>query len=111
LGRAIAQVVSHRLPIAAAQVQSKVKSRGIRGGKMALGQVFFEHFISLCQYSFRQIRHTHLSSRAGTVGQLMADVPSGLGLVPHQKIKKKNTSTLLVIWDLGPVVYMYIFNI
>jgi hypothetical protein len=50
--------------------------------KMALGQVFCEYFGFPCQFSFHQLLHIHhhLSSGAGTVGQLAADVPSGLGL-------------------------------
>jgi hypothetical protein len=34
--------------------------------------------------------HHHLSSGAGTLGQLVADVPSGLSLTPPQETKKKN---------------------
>jgi hypothetical protein len=33
--------------------------------------------------------HTHLSSAAGTTGQLVAEVPSGLSLTPFQEIQKK----------------------
>jgi hypothetical protein len=50
--------------------------------KVSLGQVFSEHFGFLCQFSFHRLLHTHLSSGAGTIGQLVADVPSGLSL-PH----------------------------
>jgi hypothetical protein len=32
--------------------------------------------------------HSYLSSVAGTVGQLVVDVPSGLSLTPPQEIKK-----------------------
>jgi hypothetical protein len=48
--------------------------------KMALGQVFSEHFGFPCQFSFhRQLyTHHHLSSGAGSIGQLVPDVPSGL---------------------------------
>jgi hypothetical protein len=54
--------------------------------KVALGQVFFEDFSVPCQLSFHRLLHTHhLSSRAGTTGQLVADVPSGLGLTPPQE--------------------------
>jgi hypothetical protein len=51
---------------------------------MALGQVFSEYFGFPFQYSFHQIIHTHLSSGAGTLGQLVADVPSGLSLTPSK---------------------------
>jgi hypothetical protein len=57
--------------------------------KVALGQVFFECFGFLCQFSFNKLLHTHLSSGAGTTGQTVADVPSGLSLTPPQENKKK----------------------
>jgi fatty acid desaturase len=44
----------------------------------------------LWQFSFHRLLHNHhhhLSSRAGTTGQLVADVPSGLSLTPPQEIK------------------------
>jgi hypothetical protein len=58
-GRAIAQAVSCRLPTAAARVRARIKSFGI------------------CfpfQFSFYQMLHSHLSSGARTIGQLVADV-------------------------------------
>jgi hypothetical protein len=61
--------------------------------KVALGQVFSEYFGFRCQFFFHQllyIHHHHLSSGAGTIGQTVADVPSGLS--PHpKKLKKNNT--------------------
>jgi hypothetical protein len=58
--------------------------------KVALGQVFSEYFGFPCQFSFHQMLHTdHLSSEAGTIGQVVADVPSGLSLTPPQETKKK----------------------
>jgi hypothetical protein len=58
--------------------------------KVALWQVFSEYFGFPCQFSFHQLIHIHhLSSRAGTIGQFVADVPSGLSLTPPQEIKKK----------------------
>jgi hypothetical protein len=52
--------------------------------KVALGQVFSEYFGSPCQFSFHRLLHTHhLLSGADTIGQLVADVPSGLSLNPH----------------------------
>jgi hypothetical protein len=40
--------------------------------------------------SYHRLLHTyhHLSSMAGTVGQLEADVPSGLSLTPPKETKK-----------------------
>jgi hypothetical protein len=34
------------------------------------------------------MHHHHLSSGAGTTGQLVADIPSGLGVYAHHRIKK-----------------------
>jgi hypothetical protein len=48
-----------------------------------------------CQFSFHRLLHVHhyLSSGAGTIGKLVADVPSGFSLIPPQEIKKKNCET------------------
>jgi hypothetical protein len=58
---------------------------------VTLGQVFFEYFDLPCQFAFRRLlhNHNHLSSWAGTIGQTVAAVPSGLGLTPWKKIIKK----------------------
>jgi hypothetical protein len=54
--------------------------------KVALGKVFFEYFGVSCQFSFHRLLHTHhLSFGAGTRGQLVAEVPSGLSLTPPQE--------------------------
>jgi hypothetical protein len=59
-------------------------------GKVALGQVSSEYFGFPCQFSYHRLLHTHhLSTGAGTIGQLVADVPSGLSLTPPQETKKK----------------------
>jgi hypothetical protein len=66
--------------------------------KVALGQVFSEYFGFTYQFSFHQIFHTHhLSSRAGTIGQVVTDVPSGLSLTPPQKSKKKKKKVLVKV--------------
>jgi hypothetical protein len=64
--------------------------------KVALGQVFSKYFSFPCQFSFHRLLHTHhhLSHGAGKIGQLVADVPSGLSLTPHQETKKKKKATL-----------------
>jgi hypothetical protein len=46
--------------------------------KVALGQVFLEYFSFPCQFSFHRLLHTHHLSGVGTIGQLVADIPSGL---------------------------------
>jgi hypothetical protein len=53
--------------------------------KVALGQVISEYFGFSCKFSFQRLLHNyHLSSVAGTIGKLGADVPSGLSLTPPQ---------------------------
>jgi hypothetical protein len=63
--------------------------------KVALGQVFSEYFGFPCQFSFRRLLHIHhhLSSGARTIGQLVADVPSGLSLTPLQETKLTKLQT------------------
>jgi hypothetical protein len=73
------------------QQQSGFDSRsglvGFMVDKVALGQVFSEYFGFLCQFSFHQLLHIHhhLSSGAGTISQLVADIASGLSLTPPQE--------------------------
>jgi hypothetical protein len=53
---------------------------------VALGQVFSEYFGFPCQFAFHRLLHNHhLSSGAGTIGQTVAAVPSGLSLIPREK--------------------------
>jgi hypothetical protein len=56
--------------------------------KVALGQVLSEYFGFPCQFLFHETLHPHLSSGAGTMGPLVADVPSGLTLNPPHEIKR-----------------------
>jgi hypothetical protein len=59
--------------------------------KVVLVQIFPEYFGFPCQLSFYRLLHTHhLSSGAGTIGQLVTDVPSGLSLTPHKKVTTWN---------------------
>jgi hypothetical protein len=59
--------------------------------KMAMGQVFSEYFGFPRQFSFPRLIHTHhLSTGASTIGQLVADVPSGGSLTPTQGTKKNS---------------------
>jgi hypothetical protein len=63
--------------------------------KVALGQVLSEYFGFPCQFSFQRLLHTrHVPSGAGTIGQLVADVPSGLSLTSPQETKKNYNVTL-----------------
>jgi hypothetical protein len=82
--RAIALEVSRRLPTAEARLRARSDYVRFVVDRVALGQVFSEYFGFPCQFSFHQLLHTHnhLSSGAGTIGQLVDDVPSGLSLTP-----------------------------
>jgi hypothetical protein len=82
-GCAIAQAVSRRHPTAAARVQAQVSSCG---GQSGTGAGFSEYFGFNYKFLFHRLLHIHrVSSEAGTIGQLVADVPSGLSLTPPQK--------------------------
>jgi hypothetical protein len=58
--------------------------------KVALGHVFSEYLGFPYQFSFHWLFHIHhLSSRAGTIGQIVADIQSELILIPPQETKEK----------------------
>jgi hypothetical protein len=62
---------------------------GFMVDKVTVGQVFSEYLGLPCQLSFHRLLHTHpLSSGAGTIGQIVADVASGLNLTTPQETKK-----------------------
>jgi hypothetical protein len=64
--------------------------------KVALEQVFSEYFGFPYQFSFHRLLHIHhLSSGAGTMGQIVADVPSGLSLTPPQEKEKLEREVIL----------------
>jgi hypothetical protein len=57
--------------------------------KVALGQVFSQYFGFPYQFSFHRPLHIHhLSSWVDTIGQLVADVPSGLS---HPTLRNEKT--------------------
>jgi hypothetical protein len=58
---------------------------------MALEQVFFKVPRFPLPVLIPPLLHAHLSSGAGTVGQLVADAPSGLGPPPPKKSKEKES--------------------
>jgi hypothetical protein len=90
-GSAIAQTVSRKLPTAAARIRSHVKSCGICGGQSGTAEGILRVLSFPCQISFHQMLHTQLSSGAFTVGQLVADVPSGLSFtLPKDTTTKKS---------------------
>jgi hypothetical protein len=53
---------------------------------------FSEYFGFLCQFSFHQVLHIRLSSGAGTIAQLVADVPSGHNWTPHYSNFTRNST-------------------
>jgi hypothetical protein len=72
--------------------------------KVALAQGFSDYFGFPCQSSLHRLLHTHhLSSEDGAVGQIVADVPSGLSLTPPEETKEKNRTKLcsLRCFDIG----------
>jgi hypothetical protein len=82
--RDIAQAVSRRRPIAAVRVRAQIRSCGICGGQSGIG----ESFLRVLRFPLSIIHTYHPSSQAGSIGQLVADVPSGLSLTPPQVTKK-----------------------
>jgi hypothetical protein len=76
--------------------------------KWPLGQVFSEYLCFHWPFSFHRLLHIyHLASGDGTIGQLVADVPSGLKVSTHStKLKKKITElisrTVIFTWTRWP---------
>jgi hypothetical protein len=60
---------------------------GFEVDKVALGQVFSEQFCFPRQFSFYQMLDIHFSFKAGSLGQLVMNVPSGLSLTPPHPTK------------------------
>jgi hypothetical protein len=85
----------------AARVRYQVGHVGFVVEKVALRQVFFEHFGFPCQFSFHRLPHTHhhhhhhhLLSGAGTIRHIVADVPSGLNKLKGEGIALVIKATL-----------------
>jgi hypothetical protein len=69
---------------------------GFAADKVAMGQVFSEHFGFPCQLC-HQLLHTlyRPSSRVGKMGQIVVDVPSGLSLKsPNGKTTRKTLARI-----------------
>jgi hypothetical protein len=78
--------------------------------KVALGQVFSEYFGFPCQFSFHRLLHTHhLSFGAGTIGQVVADVPIGLSLTPLKETKKN--SLYMALQPFGTLLLFQFLNL
>jgi hypothetical protein len=77
-----------RLPTAAARVRAMVRTWGICGAQSGTRARFLREFGFLC-HPFHRLLHTHHhhhpSSGVGTIGQTVANVPSGLSLTPPQE--------------------------
>jgi hypothetical protein len=70
--------------LAAARVSSQVGSRGIFDGEGGTG-VDFHRVLRFPLSILISPTAPHSSSEAGTVGQIVADVPSGLSLTPPKE--------------------------
>jgi hypothetical protein len=94
-GRAIAQAFSRRVPPRRPGFKPRSDHMGFVLNKVALGQVFSEYFRFPSQFSFHQLLqiHHHLPSGAGTIGQTVADVQSGLSVTPPQETNKQELCT------------------
>jgi hypothetical protein len=81
------------------------------GPGLSPGQVFSEYFGFPYQLSFHRLLHIHhhLSSGSGTIGQLVADVLSGLSLTPPKKLWQTSllSSRLRLRLMSGPSLQVY----
>jgi hypothetical protein len=97
--RAVVQTVIHWLPTAMARVRAQVMSCGICVGQSSTGCRFSPSFL----HRMLHTRHHHLLSGDGTIGQIVADAPSGLSHTPSQAfICLETLRTLLakqVVWE------------
>jgi hypothetical protein len=87
-GCAIAQAVSRQLLTAENRVRTRDWSCGICGGQSGTGEGFLLVFLFSSQFALHRLAHNHhhyLSSGAGTIGQTVAAVPSGLSLTSREK--------------------------
>jgi hypothetical protein len=74
--------------------------------KAALGQVSSKYFDFPYQFLFHKILHTHLSPEAGTIGQLVADVPGGLSLTPPHET---STAANDIYNSLSIISFVHVF--
>jgi hypothetical protein len=84
-GHAVAEAVSRRLPIGVAQVQTQVMSCGTCGGRNGIRVRFLRVFLFPLPIVIPPTApHSSTITRAGTIGQIVPDVPSGLSLIPPE---------------------------
>jgi hypothetical protein len=74
--------VSLRLPTAAARVQAQARSCGICGGQSGIGAGFLRVLQFPLPILIPPTAPHSSSSGAGTIGQIVADVPNGPSLTP-----------------------------
>jgi hypothetical protein len=91
VGRAISQAVSRRLLTVAVPIRSYVTSCGICGGQSGTGA----GFLLVLQFLLPKLMCSILiSPGTGTIGQLLANVPSGLSLTPPPQPRNKKMHTI-----------------
>jgi hypothetical protein len=93
-----------RLATAEALVQAHVRSSGICGGQSDI-EADFPLVLLFPLPIFIQPIAPHLPSRAGTKGQIMADVPSGLSPTAPQE-----TETKLQFMSRSHVLHILVFS-
>jgi hypothetical protein len=92
-GHAVAQAVIRRLPISEAGVRAQVMSCGVcdRQSGTGVGFLLVLHF-ALPILIQATAPHSSSIIRGGNIGHLVADVPIGVSLTPHQVTKKTKLS-------------------
>jgi hypothetical protein len=89
MGLTIAQAVSRWFPTAAARVRARVRLCKICGGQSGTGVGFLGVFrFPLPILIPLTAPHSSSIIRAGTIGQIVADVPSGLSHLTQRNKKK-----------------------
>jgi hypothetical protein len=88
LCRAMVLAGSRWLPTAADRVRAQVRSFAICGGRSGIGAGLFRVLRFPLPFLIPPTA-PHSSSGAGTIGQLVADLPSAPSLTSRQEAKKK----------------------
>jgi hypothetical protein len=92
LGRAVAQTVSRWFPTAATRVRVQAKSFGICDGRNSTEEGFLRVLEFLLSILVPPNTPYSSSSGAGTIGQLVANIQSGLSLTLHHDRKTASKS-------------------
>jgi hypothetical protein len=67
--------------------------------KIVPGRIFSGYFGFPYQFSFHLLFHTYPSSGVGIMGPLAAELPSGLGLIPHLAINNLEMLRIIGFFD------------